>query len=108
MKKLLNIKIKYLSIALAILLMPELAIAGSGSGLGWEGPLTALRQSLSGPVAFAISIIGIFGAGAGLIFGGEMSGFLRSVIILVMVISLVVASNNFLSTLFGVTAAVLG
>ena len=88
-------------------LTPELALAGTGAGLGWEGPLTIIRNSLTGPVAFSIAIIGIFGAGAGLIFGGEMNGFLRSIIILIMVISLVVAANNFLATVFGVSGALI-
>jgi type IV secretion system protein TrbC len=87
-------------------LAPEMALAGSGTGLGWEQPLTQLRTSLTGPVAFTLSIIGIFGAGAGLIFGGEMNGFLRTLVILVMVIALVVAANNFLTTLFGASGAV--
>ena len=88
-------------------LTPELALAGQGAGLGWEGPLTTIRNSLTGPVAFSIAIIGIFGAGAGLIFGGEMNGFLRSIIMLIMVISLVVAANNFLASVFGVSGALI-
>ena len=97
----------YLLVIIALAWVPELALASQGAGLGWEGPLVTIRNSLTGPVAFSIAIIGIFGAGAGLIFGGEMNGFLRSIIILIMVISLIVASNNFLSTVFGVSGALL-
>ena len=97
----------HLLLIVGLLMAPEIALAGSGTGLGWEQPLTQLRASLTGPVAFSLSIIGIFGAGAGLIFGGEMNGFLRTLVILVMVIALIVAANNFLSTLFGASGAVI-
>lgn len=39
------------------------ATEGGGSGLPWEGPLTKLKQSISGPVAFVIALLGIVGIG---------------------------------------------
>ena len=47
--------------------------AENGTNLPWEGPLTILVTSLTGPVAYAISVIAIVALGATLAFaGGEM------------------------------------
>jgi type IV secretion system protein VirB2 len=98
-----------LSIALAGLLAifalaaePALATTGSGAtgGLPWETPLNTIRDSLKGPVALAISLIGIVVTGAMLIFGGEINEFARRVIMMVLVVALLVQANNILTTLF--------
>ena len=77
------------------------------TGLPWEGPLTMIKDSLTGPVALAISLIAILVCGAMLIFGGEIGDFAKKLIMLVLVISLVVGGASMLSTVFGFTAAVL-
>jgi type IV secretion system protein VirB2 len=82
---------------LVLMVLPELAHA-SGSdtpqGLPFESGLEKLKNSISGPVAFAVSLIGIVAAGAVLIFGGEMSGFLRTLVFLVLVIAVIVNASN--------------
>ena len=62
------------------LLTPQQAFAsvGTGGSLPYESWLTNLRNSVTGPVAFALSIIGIVVAGGVLIFGGDLNGFFRS------------------------------
>ena len=101
--------VKYLLIAFlaTMAFSPELMAAGAG-GMPWEGPLTIIVTSITGPVAFAISVIGIVAAGAVLIFGGEIGQFLKSTIILVLVIALIVLATNFLSGAFGIGAALIG
>lgn len=79
----------------------------SSTGLPWEDSLTTIVNSVKGPVAFGISVIAIVAAGAGLVFGGEISGFLKSTIILALVISLIVAAVNLLSSVFGVSSALI-
>ena len=79
--------------------------AGQG-GLPWETPLTTIRNSITGPVAFVVSAIAIVAAGATLAWGGEISGFARTVIILVLVISLMVGGLNVLTTLFPAAALI--
>lgn len=103
-----KINIKYILLALfaTMVLSPELMAAGAG-GMPWEGPLTIIVASITGPVAFAISMIGIVAAGAILIFGGEIGQFLKSSIILVLVISLIVLSAQFLTGAFGIGAALI-
>ena len=90
----------------SVLSSPAYASSSGGGGLPWESPLQTITQSITGPVAFAVSVIGVFAAGAGLIWGGEISGFTRTLIFVVLVIGLIVAATNILSTLFGVGALV--
>lgn len=88
---------------LCFLLFPEYSFAseGSGGGLPYEDWLTKLRQSVTGPVAFTISIIGIIVAGAVLIFGGELNAFFRTLVFLVLLMALLVGAQNMMSSLFG-------
>ncbi|MDF1486023.1 conjugal transfer system pilin TrbC [Ramlibacter sp. H39-3-26] len=86
-----------------LLLAPHAAFASEGTGgsLPYESWLTNLRTSVTGPVAFAISIIGIVVAGGVLIFGGELNGFFRTLIFIVLVMALLVGAQNMMSTFFG-------
>nr|WP_317623867.1 IncP-type conjugal transfer pilin TrbC [Acidovorax sp. SUPP3334] len=85
------------------LLSPQHAFASEGTGgsLPYESWLTNLRNSVTGPVAFALSIIGIVVAGGVLIFGGDLNGFFRTLIFLVLVMALLVGAQNVMSTFFG-------
>jgi type IV secretory pathway VirB2 component (pilin) len=73
---------------------------GGAGDLPWEGAMEKLTSSIKGPVAFGISLVAIIGAGIGLIFGGEISGFLKASLILALVIGLIVSASNVLSGLF--------
>ncbi len=86
-----------------ILFAPHHALASEGTGgsLPYESWLTNLRNSVTGPVAFALSIIGIVVAGGVLIFGGDLNGFFRTLIFLVLVMALLVGAQNVMSTFFG-------
>jgi len=83
------------------------ATAAGGPGLPWESPLTTLTDSIKGPVAFAISLLGIVVCGALLIWGGEISEFVRRGVMLVLVIALLVLATNVLSGLFATAAVVM-
>lgn len=74
-------------------------------GLPWESGLATLKKSLTGPVATGIALVGIVGAGAALAFGGEISGFLKSIITLVLVVSLLIGGNTLLTKVFGASEA---
>lgn len=86
-----------------ILLSPQHAFASEGTGgsLPYETWLTALRNSVTGPVAFALSIVGIVIAGGVLIFGGDLNGFFRTLFFLVLVMALLIGAQNMMGTLFG-------
>ena len=84
------------------------AAGAGGAGLPWEAPLTTLANSVSGPVAYGLSILGIVGVGGFLIFAGGMLGdLLRGVLFVVLVIAMVIASKNTLQAFgFGAGAEV--
>ena len=91
-------------VLLALLVLaphPAWAAEGTGGSLPYESWLTNLRNSVTGPVAFALSIIGIVIAGGVLIFGGDLNGFFRTLIFLVLVMALLVGAQNVMSTFFG-------
>ena len=77
------------------------ASEGSGGGLPYESWLGKLRDSLTGPFAFTVSIIGIVVAGSVLIFGGDMNGFFRTLVFIVLVMALIVGVNNMMASFFG-------
>jgi type IV secretory pathway VirB2 component (pilin) len=53
-----------------VLCIPRTAHAATGgAGLPWETPLTTLSNSVTGPMAYAVSLIGIVGSGGILILG---------------------------------------
>ncbi|HAN9741188.1 TPA: conjugal transfer protein TrbC, partial [Escherichia coli] len=70
---------------------------GGGAGLPWEGPIAKLVQSISGPVAFGIALLGIIACGATLIWGGEISEFTRRIIYVILVVCIIVFAKNLLT-----------
>jgi type IV secretion system protein TrbC len=88
--------------------LPDHAWASSTSSgsLPWEPALKTVSDSLTGPVAYAVSLIGVVVTGAMLIFGGEINEFARRIIMLVLVVALLVSATNLLSTLFSAGAVV--
>lgn len=82
-------------------IQPAIASEGTGGSLPYEGWLTNLRNSVTGPVAFTLSMIGIVVAGGILIFGGELNGFFRTIIFIVLVMALLVGAQNMMGTFFG-------
>lgn len=89
-------------VALSIFL-PEYATASEGVGgtLPYESWLVNLRNSVTGPVAFSLSLIGIVVAGGVLVMGGDLSGFFRTLIFIVLVLALLVGAQNMMSNFFG-------
>ena len=97
-----------LLLALCAFMLPNEAYAAgtAGGGLPYESALTRLRASITGPVAFTLSLIGIVGAAGVLIFGGELTGFLRMMVFLVLLIAILVGAQNVLTTLFAAGAEI--
>ena len=93
-----------------LLLAPAVAHAGGagGGGLAWETPLQSIANSITGPVAGLISLLGISVAGGMLIWGGELNEFVRRLVMVVLVIALIVGAASLLSALFGVGAVLPG
>lgn len=90
-----------LALLFVFLIEPSWATTTSGGGLPFDSWLTKVKNSITGPFAFTVSIIGIVGAGAMLIFGGDMNGFLRSIIFIVLVLAFLVAAQSMLTAVTG-------
>ena len=52
-------------------------------------------------IAYSIAALGIVVAGGVLIFGGDLNGFFRTLIFIVLVMALLVGAQNVMSTFFG-------
>lgn len=105
--KQMNTSILTILAALLALIAPDVLAAGAGGGgLPYEAGLTLLQNSLTGPVALAVSVIAVVVTGATLIFGGDISGFARSMVYIVLVGAVLVAAGNVATTLFGAGASV--
>lgn len=94
-------------IIVGLLLVSDPDFATGSAGMPWETPMEKIKTSLTGPIAMAISLLGVVVAGVALIFGGEMGDFTRRVIMLVFVIALILSASSFLTALFGTTSAIL-
>ena len=92
-------------VALAYVFAANAHAAAAGT-LPWEKPMTAIATSLTGPVAYAIGLIGIAIAGGAMLWGGELTEFGRRACMIGLVISVLVFAAPMLSSAFGVTASV--
>ncbi len=81
--------------------------AETGTNLPWEGPLTTLVTSLTGPVAYAISVIAIVALGATLAFaGGEMGETMKRLLHVGIAVCCVVFAAQVMSSFIGQAAEV--
>ena len=92
----------------AVALLGAFLAASSGvwaqqqaGNLPWEAPLQTLITSLTGPVAFAIAVVGILACGAGLVFGGEMTELLRRLLQVGIAVCLIVFAVQVLNNWIG-------
>ena len=90
-----------LVVAGAVLFRASVSWAVTPSTMPWETPLLALWASFNGPVAMAISLLGVAVAGGMLIFGGELGEFTRRAVMLVLVVTLLTSAAGVMTTLFG-------
>ncbi len=81
---------------------------GGGGALPWEGPLSQVATSLTGPVALGISVIGLFAAGAVLMFGVELTEFAKRAVYMVMAIAFIIGGASLLNVAFNFTGALIG
>jgi type IV secretion system protein VirB2 len=83
------------------------ANAAPAGTLPWERPMTAIATSLTGPVAYAIGLIGIAIAGGAMLWGGELTEFGRRACMIGLVVSVLIFAAPMLASAFGVSAAVI-
>lgn len=92
---------------LAFLEFSAQALASSGGGLPWEGPLQQIQQSITGPVAGFIALAAVAIAGGMLIFGGELNDFARRLMYVVLVAGILLGATQIVA-LFGASGASIG
>ena len=85
-------------ITLSITLISASAHA-AGAGMPWEEPLTAILESIEGPVARIIAVIIITITGLTLAFG-ESSGGFRRLVQIVFGLSIAFAATSFFLAFF--------
>jgi type IV secretion system protein TrbC len=101
-----------LRVALLLAFMVAVGCSGAfaaetGTNLPWEGPLTTLVTSLTGPVAYAISVIAIVALGATLAFrGGEMGETMRHLLQAGIAVCLVVFAAQVMTSFIGQSAEI--
>lgn len=90
---------KFFFLVLAIIALPTIA---SASGMPWDTGLNKIVDSISGPVAGAISLLAIIAAGAGLIFkGDDMGSFIKTLLFIVIVAAVIVGASTILGLVGG-------
>ena len=91
-----------------LMLISSATFAAAGAGgaqpLPWEAGLAAIAGSMTGPVAYTVSVIGIVVAAGIIIFGNDLNSFGRMVVFLVLVASVLVGAANALQAFTGVGA----
>lgn len=94
-----NTKSKFLTLLTIMVFVPEIAHA-AGTGMPWEGPLTQILNSITGPVAQALGALAVLAAGIGMAMsdgGSSMKKFLM----VMFGLSIAFAATTFFLPLFG-------
>ena len=80
---------------------------GGSSAMPWDGPLQKIGAALTGGVAYWLALIGIFVSGAALVFGGEINEFVRRLIMLILLGSVMIGASSIMSGIMGKSAVIL-
>ncbi len=96
-----------LTVAMLCLVLVTPALASSGGGLPWEGPLQQIQESITGPVAGFIALAAVAIAGGMLIFGGELNDFARRLMYVVLVAGILLGATQIVG-LFSASGASIG
>lgn len=102
-KKIIFVALMAVVVGLLIALMTSAAFAGTAK-YGWEKGADEFSKSLTGPMAFYFSLFMIFGAGLAILLGGDMTGWVRAMLIVVLVVGLIGSAKDVLGGFFGISA----
>lgn len=100
--------LKYLLVVfvlVGIICLNSQDIVFAGSDMPYEQGITKLKNSLSGPVGVAIAVIAMFVVGATFIFGGDLTGFTKTLVGVCFAIGVMLGGNALITKLFGNTAS---
>lgn len=97
-----------LSLFCLLLLAADSALASTGAqGFEYESALEDFASSITGPVAFFVSIIAMAASGFGIVFGGELTGWIKIACGIICMVGFIVFSTNIFQTLYGVSGALI-
>lgn len=87
------------------LAFPEQAHAttAGGSGLPWETPVQRFVDSLLGPIAIAMVLLGFVGGVWRFMIGGQIDNFISSMLMLILCGSILLAAKPLISQFYGVS-----
>ena len=88
------------AIAIASAGAAHAATGGAGGAMPWEGPLTAVMDSITGPVARVIAILIIVATGMTLAFGDVGQGF-KKLLQILFGLAIAFAATSFFLPLVG-------
>lgn len=88
------------TIAIASAGAAHAATGGAGGAMPWEGPLTAVMDSITGPVARVIAILIIVATGMTLAFGDVGQGF-KKLLQILFGLAIAFAATSFFLPLVG-------
>lgn len=99
-----------LQLLVLVALMAVSSFAFAGEPMPWDKGLKQFGDALTGTTAMYIAILAFAASMLGLIWGGEMSGFVKGMVWTVLVVSGLVGAASLAKNLAGVqvTGAVLG
>lgn len=85
-----------------------IAAATTGTaGFAYEGPLKQFADSMTGPVAYALAMLGAFCFVAVVLFGGDLTGLTRNVILFIIGVGIIAFIAPLLQELFNLTGALI-
>src|SRR4051812_9350382 len=92
-------------ILVALVLLQATPMFAVSTGLPWDTPWTAIRNSMTGPVAAGIGAIAISTGGLTYAFHGVIEEFIRKISGTVVAIGAAVGAGALLTALYAVRAA---
>lgn len=97
-----------LALVVTVIMADPAFASSSSSELPWEEGITKLKDSLTGPMATGLGVIGIFTCGAILLWGGDLNGLFQKMVVLILVLSLVICANKILTYFYTASGATVG
>lgn len=94
-----------MAVVVTVLLGEPAFATTSDGGLPWEDGITKLKNSLTGPLATGLGVIGIFTCGAILLWGGDLNGLFQKMVVMILVLSLVICANKILTYFYSASGA---
>lgn len=102
-----KISIFFLCLVIFCTLAPVAALASSSGGFEFETPLQTLADSLSGPVARSVALIGIVVGAVGAIWGAEFGQTARMLCGVILIIGILCFASPILTRITGSSGAMI-